>query len=78
MKVYIVTAYRWGDRETHSYVVGVFDDKELSILAAKTEKEWRGGKYDCEVVSMKLNESRENNNYVVEYKIEEYFKNEKL
>ena len=65
MKVYIVTAYRWGDREEHSYVVGVFDNKENSIKEAKLETEWRGGKYTCEVRSMELNESLKYNNYDV-------------
>jgi hypothetical protein len=65
MKVYIVTAYRWGDREEHSYVVGVFDNEENSIKQAKLETEWRGGKYTCEVRSMELNESLKYKNYDV-------------
>ena len=65
MKVYIVTAYRWGDREEHSYVVGVFDNEENSIKQAKLETEWRGGKYKCEVRSMELNESLKYKNYNV-------------
>lgn len=65
MKVYIVTAYRWGDREEHSYVVGAFDNEENSIKQAKLETEWRGGKYECEVRSMELNESLKNKNYDV-------------
>ena len=69
MIVYCVTAYRWGDRENHSYVVGVFDDLERAIHYAKAEKEWRGGKYDCEIVSMNLNESDKLCRYSVEYKI---------
>jgi hypothetical protein len=65
VKVYIVTAYRWGDREEHSYVVGVFDNEENSIKQAKLETEWRGGKYTCEVRSMELNESLKYKNYDV-------------
>ena len=65
MKVYIVTAYRWGDREEHSYVVGVFDNEENSIKQAKLETEWRGGKYKCEVRSMELNDSLKYKNFTV-------------
>lgn len=49
-KVYIVTAYRFGDRQLHSYVVGVFHKKKRSIDVAKQEESTRGGKYACEVL----------------------------
>jgi hypothetical protein len=65
MLVYIVTAYRFGDRESHSYVVGAFDNEEESLKQAKLEREWRGGKYECEVRSMELNESLKYKNYNV-------------
>ena len=70
MKIYIVTAYRWGSKEAHSYVVGAFDTESLAIAQAKLEKEWRGGKYECEVVAMYLNDSLKYKNYEVVYKIE--------
>ena len=72
VKIYVVTAYRWGDKECHSYVVGAFDNLEIAIQHAKAEKEWRGNKYDCEVVSMNLNESDKLCRYNVEYKIPDY------
>jgi hypothetical protein len=65
MLVYIVTAYRFGNRESHSYVVGAFDNEEASLKQAKIEREWRGGKYECEVRSMELNESLKYKNYNV-------------
>lgn len=65
MLIYIVTAYRFGDREGHSYVVGAFDNEEESLKQAKLEREWRGGKYECEVRSMNLNESLKYKNYNV-------------
>lgn len=52
--VYTVTAYRFGNREKHSYVVGVYSKKHAALKAAETEKEWRGGKYSCEVLEMEL------------------------
>ena len=65
MKIYVVTAYRWGDREEHSYVVGVFDNEENAIKQAKLETEWRGGKYECEVRSMELNDPLKYKNFNV-------------
>jgi len=55
MNVYIVTAYRWGNKEAHSYVVGAFDVKEVAVNQANYEKEYRGGKYECEVICIGLN-----------------------
>lgn len=50
MTVYVVTAYRFGDRENHSYVVGVFSTHALAMEASEIEQTWRGGnKYFCEV-----------------------------
>lgn len=49
MKTYIVKAYRWGQMDTHSYVVGVYSDPDVAIKVAESEEEYRGGKYDCEV-----------------------------
>ena len=65
MLIYVVTAYRFGDREGHSYVVGAFDNEEESLKHAKLEREWRGGKYQCEVRSMNINETLESKNYNV-------------
>lgn len=45
--VYTVHAYRHGDRESHSYTVGVYTTKEKALEAAYYERVWRGGKYDC-------------------------------
>lgn len=55
MEIYIVTAYRWGDYESHSYVVGIFDSEEKSLAAAHIEEEYRGGKYECEVLKGVIN-----------------------
>jgi len=54
---FVVTAYRWGDKENHSYVVGVFDDVNDANFAAEKERDHRGGKYECEVVLMTLNDT---------------------
>ena len=46
---YIVQAFRWGDREGHSYFVGTYSNKVRAFNMAKLEEEYRGGKYECEV-----------------------------
>ena len=59
MKVYTVRACRWGDSELHSYIVGVYPEKQAALDAAETEKNWRGGKYECEVLEWILGEGIE-------------------
>lgn len=52
--VYTVHAYRWGDRQRHSYTVGVFADEGSALQAAIEEEDLRGGKYVCEVLQMTI------------------------
>ena len=40
MKVF---ADRWGERENHSYIVGVFSKKYAAIKCAQEEELYRGG-----------------------------------
>ena len=44
---FVVEALRWGDREQHSYVVGVYDNLQDACEASVVEELWRGGKYQC-------------------------------
>lgn len=57
--VYTVHAYRWGDRECHSYSVGVYSKKHTALKAAETESAYRGGKYECEVLGWTLDSGTE-------------------
>lgn len=50
--IYVVTAYRYGDHEKHSYVIGAFSTIEKAEYAAKGEERYRGGKYSCDIVEM--------------------------
>jgi hypothetical protein len=50
MNVFVVSAYRWGLRDCHSYVVGVRDTLDAARELADSHVEYRGGKYGCEVV----------------------------
>jgi hypothetical protein len=60
-EVYTVQACRWGNRENHSYIVGVYPKKAQAIKAAESEEEYRGGKYACEVLEWELGVGRESN-----------------
>ena len=46
---YIVEALRWGERENHSYILGLYSDLERAKQAADEHTEYRGGKYQCVV-----------------------------
>ena len=59
--IYTVHAYRWGDRECHSYSVGVYGKKHAALKAAETEQDYRGGKYECEVLEWTLDSGTEGN-----------------
>lgn len=54
--VYVVTMYRWGERENHSYVLGVFTKKHKAIKAADEEELCRGTKYSAEILRTPLND----------------------
>ena len=45
MKQYIVIAFRYGGSE-NTFPIGVFNDREKAIKAAKAHSYWRGGKYN--------------------------------
>jgi len=55
--LYIIHAFRYGNHENHSYLVGVFTDKETALKEADTEEDYRGGKYECEVTEWEVDKS---------------------
>ncbi len=56
--VYVVTMYRWGNREMHSYLHGVYSTKTKAEKAGDDEKAHRGGnKYYPEVLEVEVNGS---------------------
>ena len=50
MKIYVVTMYRWGDRECHSYVEGAYTDPAVAETMGEHEALSRGGKYEYEIL----------------------------
>ena len=53
---YVVTAYKWGFNDTHSYILGVFSKKDKAIEVADSHRDYRGGKYSCVVDECIVNE----------------------
>ena len=54
MKVYIVEMQRWGDTETHHYIVGAYYEKAKAEDAGEKEAQWRGGKYEPNIVEVEI------------------------
>ena len=54
--LYYVQAYRGGNMDNHSYVVGVWDTSTEAQAAAIKEEAYRGGKYECVVYTTNLNQ----------------------
>ena len=50
-KIYVTIMYRFGNRETHSYVIHAGTDKQDAYQAGVDENDYRGCKYEFEVVS---------------------------
>jgi len=58
-KAYVVTMRRYGDREKHSYVIGVFDNKQSAVIAGGIEEMYRADKYSADIETFKINEMPE-------------------
>lgn len=66
-EIYVVIAYRWGDRENHSYTLGVFGKKQAAITCAESHTTYRGGKYTCVVEKCLLDKfDNDEDNYTTE------------
>jgi hypothetical protein len=53
--IYIVTMYRWGNRERHSYVLGAYSSESIARTAALCEMVRRGGnKYWPEIIACEV------------------------
>lgn len=71
--IHIVQAYRWGDREKHSYVVGVYDTMKQAIEQANKEEEDRGIKYKCAIIRTVLNPEHNIDEFSIDWREVEPF-----
>lgn len=46
---YVLIARRWGDDESHSYPLGIYEDLELAKIDGYKHFIYRGGKYEPEI-----------------------------
>lgn len=57
MTVYVVTMHRWGDDESHNYVLGVFNSADKALEAGDIERTYRGCKYEPKVTECEIDSS---------------------
>lgn len=69
--LYSVTAYRFGNRQRHSYIVGIYSSKTKALNAANVEEDYRGGKYNCEVIQVDLDNGIEGSNDITHKVVKE-------
>lgn len=53
--IYVVSMYRWGIRENHSYVLGVYTNINIAMEMCRKEESYRGGKYEGEILLIPVN-----------------------
>lgn len=53
--LYIVDMLRFGNDESHHYVLGVYSTIEGANFAGDAEQRWRGGKYEKRIIQTELN-----------------------
>jgi Lar family restriction alleviation protein len=56
--LYVVTMYRWGNRENHSYVLGMYDDENTAKQEAEKEIVNRDNKYFPEILQIPINKTK--------------------
>lgn len=49
MKIFVVTMYRGGNREKHSYVLGTFSNRNMAEKWGEDEEIFRGNKYKSDI-----------------------------
>ncbi len=63
MNVYVATMYRYGEKENHNYIIGVYTTRNIAIHNGNAEILWRGFKYYPEVVEVELDKPNDIDNF---------------
>ena len=71
MSVFVTTMYRYGNRELHSYVLGVWSTLEIAMQAGETEALRRGGNYEPQITEWEV-DKYENQSDLLELAISQY------
>lgn len=64
--LHVVMMNRWGSDENHSYIIGVFDDREKAVEVGEKECLYRGGKYQYDIKAFSLNDVVNESGYTEE------------
>ena len=67
--IYILEMLRWGEDDTHHYIVGAYTTEQAAILAGEIEKSWRGGKYEPNIVYIPINATADKAKYDYHMKV---------
>ena len=59
MNLYVVQMYRWGDKDSHSYIEGIYDNRRIACRHGKAEVRQRAGKYEYKIWKHSLNQPRD-------------------
>jgi hypothetical protein len=52
--IYVVLMQRFGNDESHHYVIGAYSTSEGAKFAADKEEEFRGGKYFAKILPLNI------------------------
>lgn len=67
MKLYVVIAHYQGNRDKHSYLLGVYSNKDDAEQASLNEEEFRRGKYICEITEVMLDRMVDEYRHVIKW-----------
>ena len=58
MTLFVVIMYRYADEESHSYLLGVYDDRDRAVEEGDNESMNRARKYYPHILSVQLNDTK--------------------
>ena len=67
--IFVLEMLRWGEDDTHHYIVGAYSTHEIAQAAGEIEKSWRGGKYEYNIVYVPVNAAAEKTKYEYHAKV---------
>ena len=68
---YLIIAYRWANRNDHSYEIGYFGELNEATKKAEQETYFRAGKYSCVVFDIRENKAVHITEIPENYKLKE-------
>lgn len=58
VEVFVVIMYRFGDLDSHNYLLCITEDYNTAVTLEEEEADNRGGKYYGQITKRKINESK--------------------